>query len=462
MKKHFLALRILVGLSLFIYAQTAFSVTAKPKLAEEKLIITDEVLAKTSYCEPLLRVAGADEVIARKIFINSNNKKLKEYIQEHLYACFNLLDKSLKGSASFAKDLIGEYPILFGDLEEPAHSDKEVIISAATSMGKYKYCNLPILELPRFVNEKKFKETLAKVNPICQKYLPGKGLKELDKDNNSNMEGYYKSFMATRNSREEFNKIEENQEPRPLNNITKFLELIRNGDSDQDWFFKPFKDSSSYAELILYGDGGGDYRSSLSVFSEKDLEAILNHLEKFDPTSDENSNTNDINLALNTIYRLYFENPEDLIFKKLSPRIKDKKNIEKLIIYGRDLDTASQYIGPKLLNDPEILDVFIRRCNPYRSGLYGARSDFWKNLNPEILKSNAIVLAPCVLNYKEFIAAIPGMDVSLIVKMLDQAKIRSEFRADWADELYNNLNEEYKNNKDIVLSMIFTNSINTF
>lgn len=283
-----------------------------PKKTEEKIKITDELIAKSSYCEPLLRAAQANEELVKKIFLQSTNKVLNEYIKEHLYTCFNLIDNSLKGSSSFAKALIEKYPILFGDLENPAHSDKDVILSAASSMNKFKYCHLPILELPKFASDKTFKDSLVKVNPICRKYVSDKDSKEVEKENKANMSEYYKSLKSSKSSNFEDREIDDSEAGAVAESAETILDYIRKSDNNDRWFFETFRNSSSYAELMI------DYpeNHSLVLISEKDLETILSQLEKYEPKADEYYRGNDASLALNTVYRLYFEKPEDLVFKK--------------------------------------------------------------------------------------------------------------------------------------------------
>ncbi|MBC7428050.1 MAG: hypothetical protein H7336_05530 [Bacteriovorax sp.] len=476
-KNNFVLLKLIIAISIFQFSIHADSQEAKlppnpplkPKITITtkpiaKIKITDEIIAKATHCEVLLRSASNDEVVARKVFLNSLNTVLKEYINQNLFTCFYLLDPKLRSSIKFSTDLIAEYPILFGDLEEPAHSDRSVITAAAVAMNKFEFCHLPILELAPFVQDKGFKESLIKVNPACVKYTTVKENKALEEKNNEKITAYFRKFIPNHASSfsQEERQLQENYNAETFSSYNEILNTLKSRDSEDDWFYKRFADSSSYAEIIVQRPES----FKVTNFTERDFERIMDKVEAYNPTQIGQKDPN-ITLAINSIYRFYSEDPNNLIFKNLKSRLWTDQNIDRIFHNGESIDKVAEYIDSKIINDSRVLQLFIQYCNPYMNGKsgYSQGIDFWEKLKPEILQSRIEDILPCVQNYSKFFEKNKYAENKIfILKVLSSAKKNAalvEYPL-WIKELYRGLGEALKNDKEIVSAFFINKNANIY
>jgi hypothetical protein len=443
-------------------------------VAVEKISEAD--FNNSTHCEPLLRAAINDEELAKKIFLNSTNLKLEEYKKEHLYACFRLLDKKNLQSIAFVKDLVKKYPILYGDIEEPLHSNKEVITAAAAGMGEYKYCILPILELPPFVSDKKLKESIAVINPFCKKYLSNQILKVQDEENSKNAISYFKTFLPFgQEGRYPRISAETGEEVLGKEGINVFIanrdyqsiiNTVKNNDIGDDWFYRKFSDSSTYAMVIEYGND----TFSIINFSETDFMSALEKVEKISPPPLPDTEGNAqlfTNLAVNTVYKFYHENPKNLVFKNLKERLWNVVTLTKIIqySYGGNVDKLADYIDPEVLNRPQITESFIKGCNPIINKNRGiVRSDFWKKLNKDVLKERIGEIFPCIKSYNNFFEQNSfANDSKFVLRMLDVFKVNQQHISIYTViDFYNSLPKELKDNKDIAAAFFFTDNISMY
>lgn len=440
--------------------------------------ISEADFTNSTHCEPLLRAAVNDEDLARKVFLNSTNSNLEEYKKQHLHTCFNLLDKKALNSKSFIKELVRKYPILYGDIQEPLHSNKEVITAAAEGMAEYKYCILPILESPQFIKDIKLKESLLKINPFCKKYiLSQKRNKQEDEENNVAAASYFSEFLAFHswNYLDPYSDDGEGggkdesvkQVSIPNGDYLSVLETVKKNDEDDNWFGKKYSNSYTYGR-VLQADLVNIDVFPITSFSEKNIENILLQVENIPVAKEGEAPADPItSFTVNTVYKFYHENPNNLIFKNLKERLWSQKLLNKIIdhAYYGYVDKIVEYIEPEYINKPQVLEIFIQNCNPIikKRGTL-ARTKFWEKVDVHILKDKINEIFPCIINYSKFFELHSFANTSdFALRMLSNLKANyGKITNDTFKDFYNGLSNELKNNKEIVSSFFFESDLNMY